>query len=193
MTNRLALDLMESAWAARRASFDATETDRREALTAARGELITAATMLRDHGPPDSYAHALHLRAHVELDLGRLAAAQTLWEEAVAVLRESEDVLALAHKVRHLGDLHRQRGRLGQAEAHYREALGLYRRHDGSSGLDYANAVSRMADLKERLGEDEEALTLWQETRERYAALSISPGVEEAEEHITRLMGRRCE
>ena len=44
-----------------------------------------------------------------------------------------------------------------------------------------------MADVKERLGNRQQALALWRETRELYAAVPISPGVEEAERHIAGL------
>ena len=144
--------------------------------------------MLSDGGPPVSYAHALHLRAHVEMDLGQTLQAQALWEEAVGVLRQSDDALQLAHKVRHLGDLHGHVGRLEEAESHYSEAVALYRQHDVPPSLDFANAVSRMADVKERLGQRDQALTLWRETRERYSALGLSPGVEEADGRIPSLM-----
>lgn len=143
--------------------------------------------MLRDEGPRVSYAHALHLRAHVEMDLGDEHQALSLWEEAVGVLRQTDEVLQLAHKVRHLGDLHRYCERLEQAEVHYSEALALYRQHDGPGSLDLANAVSRMADLKERVGDRVQALALWRETRELYAAVDLSAGVEAAERHIAGL------
>ncbi len=70
MAHQAALDLMQSAWATRRDSLEATVPDRRAALTAAREDLTKVAAMLRDEGSAVSYAHALHLRAHVEMDLG---------------------------------------------------------------------------------------------------------------------------
>ncbi len=171
----------------RRASFDVSPAKRRAALTKAREELTTAVSLCRDYGSQVSYAQAVHLLANVELDLGRECEALLLWKEAVSVLRRSDDVLQLAHKVRHLGDLHRQCGRLDEAESCYSEVLALYREHDSPGSLDFANAVRRMADLKERGGDSSEALALWRETRELYAAVGVVPGVEEAERHIERL------
>ena len=117
--------------------------------------------------------------------MGHEDRARSLWEEAVGILRETEDVLQLAHKVRHLGDLHRRCGRLGEAEDCYSEALALYRAHDGPGSIDFANATSRMADLKEHGGES--ALELWRESRDLFAAVELEAGVEEAERHIQRL------
>ncbi len=178
---------MRSAWATRRSSFDASPDERRAALIQAKRDLTTAAELCRGAGPPVSYAHAIHLLANVELDLGREEYALLLWEEAVAVLRTTEDVLQLAHKVRHLGDLHRYCGRMDRAASCYAEALAIYRKHDAPGSLDFANAVSRMADLKEHQGETAEAVGLWRETRDLYAAVDMPRGVEQAEQHIRRL------
>ena len=107
--------------------------------------------------------------------------------DVVSILRETDAVLQLAHKVRHLGDLHRHCDRLDDAESCYSEALALYREHDGSGSLDYANAVRRMAILKERRGDSVQALALWREARDLYAAVDVASGIEEAERHIARL------
>ena len=181
---------MQSAWARRRASLDAPPDEARAALTRAREELSEAVRILGEGGGPVSYAHAVHLLANVELDSGDEAQALSLWEEAVQVLRAADDALQLAHKVRHLGDLHRHCGRLEEADGHYSEALSLYRRHDRPGSLDFANAVSRVAALKDQLGERELAFQLWCEARDLYAAVGIAPGVEEAEAHMRRLKGQ---
>ncbi len=178
---------MQSAWATRRAAFDTGDAEKRELLSRARRELTTAVELCREAGAPVPHAQAVHLLANVELDLGHTGQAGTLWEEAVGILRGTDDALQLAHKVRHLGDLHRRCGRPDEAEACYSEALDLYREHDAPGSLDFANAVSRMADLKERSGASTEALALWQETRDLYAAVDLEQGVELAERHLKRL------
>ena len=180
-------ELMESAWATRRASFDLPDSERCAAINAARKDLERAADMLRSANQEVSYAHALHLRAHVELDVGEEERAGELWNAAVAVLRGADDPLQLAHKVRHLGDLEMRNGRLDQASKHYTEALSVYRSLEGSNELDFANAVNRMAALKERLGETAEARELWSEAKQRYASLSLEAGVQEAEQHLADL------
>ncbi len=187
MADQKALELMRRAWAARRALLNASPVEKKAGLTQVKQGLTTAAAMCRDQGESVDYAQAVHLLAHVELDLGHEYRALSLWEEAVGVLRATGNVLQLAHKVRHLGDLHRHCGRLEVAESCYAEALALYREHDSPGSLDFANAASRMADLKERRGERVEALKLWQETRDLYASVDMAPGVREAQVHIDRL------
>lgn len=187
MTTDETLELMRSAWAARRASFDVSPAEKLALMTRAQQDLEKAVALCRDGASPVPHAQATHLLANVELDLGHVDRARSLWEEAVGILRGADDVLQLAHKVRHLGDLHRHCGRLGEAETCYSEALTLYRRHDRPGSLDFANAVSRMADLRERAGESGQALALWRETRDLYTAVDLAPGIEEAESHIQRL------
>lgn len=187
MADQKAHELMQTAWALRRASLEAGPAEQRAGLTEAKQQLTIAVSRCRDQGPSVEYAQAIHLLANVELDLGHEEQARSLWEEAVGVLRGEDDVLQLAHKVRHLGDLHRHCGRLDEAEACLAEALGLYREHDSPGSLDYANAASRMADLRERQGKRIEALQLWRETRDLYAAVDLAAGVEQAEKHIERL------
>ena len=187
MGNEEAHELMRSAWAARRASLDAAPAEQLALITQAKQDLASAVAMCRDRGSPVSHAQALHLLANVEHDIGQEDRARSLWEEAITILRDTDDVLQLAHKVRHLGDLHRHCDRLDDAEACYSEALALYREHDSPGSLDFANALRRMAILKERQGDSPRALALWRETRDLYAAVPMAPGVEEAESHIVRL------
>ena len=187
MVNEEAHELMRSAWAVRRASFKATPAEKLVLMTQVKQDLAAAVAMCRDGSSPVSHAQALHLLANVESDIGNVDRAQSLWEEAISILRETDDILQLAHKVRHLGDLHRHCGRLDDAESCYTEALALYREHDGSGSLDFANAVRRMAILKDRQGDPVQSLALWRETRDLYAAVNMAPGIEEAESHIKRL------
>jgi len=187
MPDAEAEELMRSAWAKRRASFDAPPEEKLALLTRAQVDLTSAATMCRDQASPVSHAHAIHLLANVEVDLGHQERALSLWEEAVELLRATDDFLQLAHKVRHLGDLHRHCDRLSDADVCYSEALTIYRAHDGEGSLDFANAIRRMAKLKELQGDRTQALALWRETRESYAAIEMTPGVEEADACIARL------
>ncbi len=177
---------MRSAWAKRRSSFDATPTDCRSLLAAAKQELTEASELSRSTGGA-TYAQAIHLLANVEVDLDEPGRARRLWEEAIAILRTTDDVLELAHKLRHLGDLHHRAERLAAAAACYDESLLIYREHTGPGSLDFANAVSRAAELQERLGERAEAARLWRETRDLYASVNLPAGVEQAERRLQRL------
>ena len=65
-----ALELMRSAWATRRASFDAGPAEKLVLMTQAKQDLAKAVAMCRDRGSPVSQAQAVHLLANVELDTG---------------------------------------------------------------------------------------------------------------------------
>ena len=190
MSEEKAQSLMRSAWTKRRKSFDASASERESALADAREELTTAVALLGEGGSPVSFAHALHLLANVEVDLGHEDRAMSLWKESIDVLRGTDDVLQLAHKIRHLGDLHFRNGRLDEAEAQYDEALAIYREHDVPGSLDFANAVARVAALQEDRGDKRRALSLWTETRDLYAAVDLAAGVEVAEGHVRRLAAK---
>ena len=182
--------LMQAAWATRRRALEAPAGEQLHLLARAKQDLEQARAMCSGGTSPVPHAQAIHLLANVERDLGDLDAARSLWEEAVQLLRGTDDALQLAHKVRHLGDLHRQVGRLADAEACFAEALELYREHDGPGSLDFANAVSRMAELTEHRGDTRRAIDLWRETRDLYAAVDLGEGVEQAERHIELLAAR---
>ena len=68
-------------------------------------QMKAAIALARAHDDPVALARALHGRANVERDMGRLDVALRLYREAVPLCRRGADPLALAHTVRHLGDL----------------------------------------------------------------------------------------
>ena len=108
-------------------------------------------------------------------------------EEAVSICRGVGDNMQLAHKVRHLGDLHRHQGRLDDAKDCYDEALALYRNHEDPPDLDFANAVSRMAALKEDTQSTQEAIRLWHEAHDLFKAANVPSGVTMCSKHISEL------
>lgn len=182
-------ELLALAWDQRRAAFDFPDPKRTEALAAVRLDLKRATALLGASADPVDTAHALHLQAHLETDLGNPDEAAALWTRAVDLLRAAGDPLQLAHKVRHLGDAEMDRGRLTDAARHYAEALALYRAHPDPGAGNIANAVQRAARVHERLGDMAAAQRLWREARDRYAELGIPAGVLEAERHLEALGG----
>ena len=97
------------------------------------------------------------------------------------------DPLALAHAVRHLGDLLGEKGEFREAESRYAEALALYRTHPSPPPLDVANALRPLAVLRERRGEAEEARALWREARGLYREACVEAGVSECSAHLEHL------
>jgi tetratricopeptide (TPR) repeat protein len=109
------------------------------------------------------------------------------YEQAVAILRTTGDVLKLAHTIRHLGDVHQEQGRPELAAPHYDEALALYRAHPNPPPGDLANVIRSQAVLKEETGANDQAAALWEEARALYAQLKIEEGVVEATRRLARL------
>lgn len=185
MNHRDPHELMRAAWAARRQAFEAEDAEKMALLRKAARDLETAASRSRE--TPVDHAQALHLLANVQVDLGDAARALRLWEDAIDILRGLDEPLQLAHKVRHLGDIHAQQGHLQEAEGCYSEALAIYRNHAAAGTLDFANALRRMAILREETGSDDQARALWREARGMYGALGLPAGISEADAHLANL------
>jgi tetratricopeptide (TPR) repeat protein len=113
------------------------------------------------------------------------------YRRAVAIARNSDDSLLLAHRVRHLGDAYYYARRLELAEPCYVEALSIYRRHQHTPSLDLANAIRSFAVLKHELGATEEAQRLWQEAHDLYLATNTSAGVSESAARLALLAQRQ--
>lgn len=133
-------------------------------------------------------------RAHVLRELGELArnthdlpAAQTHYEQAVALLRTLKDPPKLAHTIRHLGDVHAGRGHWPEAGRCFTEALDIYRTHPSTGALDRANAIRSYALLKTRIDRRGEARNLWIEACALYQSAGIAAGVEECRRRADQL------
>lgn len=114
----------------------------------------------------------------------RLDAATTHYAAALAVARRSGEPLRVAHVARHLGDIHRENGRPGEAAPLLREAVDAYRSSLETKVLDLANALRALALLHASLGEHRPAREAWQEARTLYSAIGIADGVAECDRHL---------
>lgn len=161
-------------------SIDAAWQARREGRHGdAERELLQAIAVARRDGLWVELIRALKALAHVVRDLDQDGRALPLYEEAVALTWEHGDALLLAHTVRHLGDLHREAGRLADAERCYLEALALYRAAPAPPALDFANALRPLALLKHAQGDVEAARQLSSEARRLYKTAGVAVGREE--------------
>ena len=109
----------------------------------------------------------------------------------VASLRKVDDPLRLAHAVRHLGDAYNHGRDAALAEPCFVEALSIYRGNEHTRPLDLANTIRGFAVLKDYVGADEEATTLWQEAHDLYLALNAAPGVAESAARLALLARRQ--
>jgi tetratricopeptide (TPR) repeat protein len=120
-------------------------------------------------------------------DAGDFSAAREYYAKAARIYREQNDVLAYAHTVRHIADIHQQERNLAEAKPLYEEALDLYRSNLATKLLDLANTVRPYALLIEEQGNFELARRLWEEARYLYGSLRLDAGVSECDDHLTRL------
>ena len=150
-------------------------------------DLVRACEISRQAGARKELSVALGKLGHVALDRDQPDKARTLFEDSVAVAREADDPLRLAHAVRHLGQVNQHLGRLDSAERCYEEALDLYDRDGTAHPLDHANALRPMALLREELGDAEGARPLWQRAADLYRAAGVEEGVRECEAHLSGL------
>ena len=182
--------LIRKAWRARREAMQSPATDEatlRAALARVEADLVRACEICEQAGARKELSIALGKLGHVALDLHDPNRARTLFEESVAVAREADDPLRLAHAVRHLGQVNHRLDRLEPAERCYEEALDLYDRSGMTHPVDHANALRPTAALKEELGDMEGARLLWSMAAELYRSAGVEEGVRECEAHLSSL------
>ncbi|MXV95810.1 MAG: tetratricopeptide repeat protein, partial [Gemmatimonadetes bacterium] len=148
---------------------------------------VRARKMYEKAGARRGLSVALGKLGHVALDLDDTDRARTLFEESVAVAREADDPLRLAHAVRHLGQVNHRLGRLESAGTCYEEALDLYDRAGTAHPVDHANALRPMAALQEELGDVQGARLMWRRAAELYRSAGVEEGVDECEARLSGL------
>ena len=142
---------------------------------------------LRQTSSHADLVNALGKLGHIEMDLHRWDEARELYEEAIKICGDTGDSLGMAHKTRHLGDVHRHTGRVDDARACYQKALSLYRNYQDPPKCDLANAVRMVAIVEEELGHVDQARQLWTEVRELYQAVNVQDGVDECSDRLAGL------
>jgi tetratricopeptide (TPR) repeat protein len=118
---------------------------------------------------------------------------------AVALLRDTEDVPALAHAVRHVADILVEAGQPDEAGPAITEMLALYRAAPDAPPLDVADALRSAALQAEAIQDSDTAWIFWIQARARYEELDAlfeemngapgNPGVAEADVHLKKLRG----
>ena len=159
-------------------------------FAAATESLVQAIALLRHENDPLALANALRTLGEIERSSPEPRAGTAPYQEAVEILRKQRAPLKLAHTVRHLGDIYRHAEECDQAATCYDEALALYRDHPDGPPLDFANALRSAALLKEKTGEQAQAITLWKEAGHLYSRANVSAGVEESARRLA-LLGDR--
>jgi hypothetical protein len=118
---------------------------------------------------------------------GRSGDAVDLYARAAEEARGQGDSLVLAHRLRHIGDIHQDAGRDAEAAPFYAEALALYRSRPDTPALDLANLLRPLAMLKEKAGDRAEAAALWAEAAALYEAAGVEIGAKESARRLAAL------
>jgi tetratricopeptide (TPR) repeat protein len=130
---------------------------------------------------------ALAAQGKAARDEDRIDAALELYGQAAAHARQQGDTLTLAHRLRHIGDIHQDAGRDAEAAPYYDEALALYRSRPDAPVLDLANMLRPLAMLKEKAGARAEAAALWAEAAALYAEAGVEIGARESARRLAAL------
>ena len=112
------------------------------------------AALLRDAG--DHYEALIHQR------------------RAVTLLRDTDDVAALARAIRQVADILVEAGRPEEAAAAVTEMLGLYHDMPAVPPLDIGDALRSAALQAEAINDIDTAWIFWIQARARYALLGTS-------------------
>jgi tetratricopeptide (TPR) repeat protein len=132
-----------------------------------RSELVIAARAARHHGRTDE--------------------AIALYTRAAGQARQHGDVLTLAHRLRHIGDIHQDVGRDAEAAPFYAEALAVYRGDPATPALDLANLLRPLAMLAQKAGDRTGAKALWAEAATLYEAAGVEIGAKESARRLALL------
>lgn len=154
---------------------DALE-DYAQAIAAAREEGLTLELIV-----------ALEGVGQMERDLGRLRAARDSYRNAVEESRAAEVPDRLAHALRHLADVERERGQVEEALTWSVEAVGIVREFPGTRPLELANTLRVLALAREAGGNFAGAREAWRDAREGYELAGIEAGVSECEARLSAL------
>jgi tetratricopeptide (TPR) repeat protein len=171
-----ALDLLERSNEARR------NGDHSTALSLAQ----EAAERARSSSDVQALGSVLAALGRLYRDEHRLDLALEHYEQSAAFAREQGDALALAHRLRHIGDVAAELGELARADQRYEEAGSLFDRHDVAP-LQKANFLRSKALLCEKQGSSAAASDLWSAARALYEESGIVAGVEESDRRLQRL------
>jgi hypothetical protein len=113
---------------------------------------------------------------------GRADESERGYVRAADLARANGDQRMLAHALRHVSDLERERGAIPDAWEHACEATVLYRGTSDRLGL--ANALRLQAIAAP---DRDRAQACWREARELYASLDVEAGVRESDRYLLQL------
>jgi len=139
-----------------------TDPERAEALLS-RALTIQRAVYRNPH--PD-LASTLNNRAVLDLERGRLDAAEAGFREALDIQRATHDGESALEAIvtNNIASIHQARGDFDQAASHYRDALAMHQRVFGAEHEETANVLNNLTFVLKESGNLDEAEALLRET-----------------------------
>jgi tetratricopeptide (TPR) repeat protein len=134
---------------------------------------------------PESFEELI-ARACALRRAGDRAESEAVYSKAGRVARSTGDTAGLAHALRHVSDLARERDAHAEALAAAREATDLYRSDAGAGPLNIANSLRLQALALEALGRAAESRPLWEEAGSLYRQAGVGVAVAECDRHLRR-------
>lgn len=177
MNNSKLKKLLEQAWVKRR----------QEKYIEARA-IVDEAYKLCDDDDYGSLGRIFHIYMQFESDHNNPSKALILCKKSLMYYKRSNNLNKVAHSTRHIADLERYLGSYTNAEQYYREAIHIYKNISSTSKGDLANALRGFGILLLKCNKNEEAITIWKETKELYQVCNLQAGVDEATEKLNLLL-----
>lgn len=170
-------DLLERAWAERgRGNYNSAR------------KLVEAARDITSDDEYNAIGRIYHIYMQFESDHGNKEKALAYCRQSVESYHQAGNQDKIAHSTRHLADLHRNLGEIGESERNYRIAIDIYRASRETTNGNLANALRGFALVLEAQGKTTEAIAVWSETRDLYQSCHLPIGVEEAQGHLDKLI-----
>ena len=141
--------------------------------------------------PEDQYyslGRIERIKGQIACDQDRYEEGYQYYQAALQLYKMTNDEDVIAHTERHVADVLCEMDRLDEAGELYRSALSRMTSNSNDNSMDLANVKRAMAVWAQRSKRTSEAVTLWKEVSELYAAFGIQEGVDEANENLRKLL-----
>lgn len=136
----------------------------------------------------NSLGRVFHVYMQFESDHNNHSKAIALCERSLMYYKTANNLDGIAHSTRHIADLQYHLGQESDSEHNYREAIGIYRINPEKHIGNFANALRGLALLLERREKKQEAIKVWEETKELYNFIHLQEGVDEANNKLNSLL-----
>lgn len=165
-----------------------TWAKRREGKYAEARALLSEAEELCEDNDYKHLGRIFHIYGQFESDHNNLQKALGFWQQSLAYYQKDNNPNKIAHSTRHIADFQRRLGDEASSEKSYLQALDIYRSNPNTNTGDLANALRGFGLLLVQRGKINEAISVWKEVKEKYGAIHLQEGVDEAKERLEQLI-----